>query len=1609
MKQTLNAWAIEKNSMPARIAFLNKKTSFLLLFALMSVMSLFAKSPTTYGTIGDRVWFDNNANGIQDAGEIGISGVTVKLRNSSGTVISTTTTNSSGNYLFSSVPAPANYSVEFPLSISVGTLTTALVGSNTAVDSDPNVSTGITASFSLVVGQDITSIDAGYTTNNPPPPSNCSCTNSTNNLLTNGSFENGSTGWTVTGGSLTTGTGYVMCGAANGFLNWSSGTAKMYQDVNLTEGTTVTLNGYSGTHTPGISCSPKLSLIFLNSSNVVITQLDVVVTKDVDVTGSVLSLYTITGTAPVGTAKVRVQGSIGCNTLKVDAFCLIQTTTPPPPNFCTTCLLGYPDNSNLPKSAVTFSENEVLAAMEPSPAGCGILDAGFIKVWYSDEHALLLGVRSVVVKRANGTSYTTNYPITAYSGTPSCASNPLLGTTIASGAQSGNDVAAGGGRPIRPIMYITDLTVNGATSRIGDWQQGGTGFNPSSVCGSWKGGVRNVDSTKNPVLVTVQPDGDPSSNGWNLGGGDAPPAGTPNLGFGALVKWDVSTLGLLAGHVYRIQVMVHDGDQNKTGGDAGSMCATIYVPAVLNPDINVTYVNVPVPGNVQTNDKVPSGTTYGTPTPVAGNPASGVITMNSDGTYTFVSPNVGVYLYRVPVCVPGQSAPCPTTLLTITVLGPTITTNPPVANTDIAYTKVNTPVTLNSLANDRAGNPGGSLNPASVTVTIAPLHGTTTVNTANGAITYTPATGYVGTDTLTYRVCDNSTPTALCATAKQIITIKSSGAANSTLAADDYAYTPLNVPVTGNVKTNDTDPEGNTQTVATQTTTVAGKGTLVLAADGSYTFTPVTGYSGPVSFPYTTCDNGTPQACASATLYILVQPAPVYNPDFNVTYVNVPVPGNVNTNDIVPVGTTYGTSPALLSSPAGSSYTLTMNSNGTYTFTGNTVGVYTFNVPVCVPGQPAPCPNSLLTITVLGPYINNNPPVANTDIASTKINTPVTLKTLANDRAGNANRSLVPSSVTVTTAPLHGTTSVNAATGDITYTPAAGYVGNDTLTYRVCDNNTPPLCATAKQIITIKSSTAPNSTLAADDYASTAVNIAVSGNVKTNDTDPEGNTQTVATQTTTAAGKGTLVLAADGSYTFTPVIGFTGPVSFPYTTCDNGTPQACASATLYILVSPPPPVLNPDVNVTYVNVPVPGNVNTNDVVPAGSTYGTPVPVAGNPAGGSITMNSNGTYTFVSPNVGVYVYNVPVCVPTQTPPCPTTLLTITVLGPNIINPPVANTDIATTKVNTPVTLNSLINDRAGNVGGSLNPNSITVTVAPLHGTTTTNPATGEVTYTPAAGFTGMDTLTYNICDNGTPALCATAKQIITIQSNPVNTTLAADDYASTPVNVAVTGNVKTNDTDPEGNAQTVTAQTTTLAGKGTLVLNTDGTFTFTPVVGYSGPANFPYTTCDNGTPQACASATLYILVQPAPLVPDLTPSIFNDGTTLLQNSSRDNVIRIFNIGNGPTSGPIVFTIPKMLPAFEITIDSRAIFSDVFGGITLDNANWIIVEQATRYVITSAPGVVIPGGGGFVDLAVKVKAIGIKTSTANLSVQIIFGTGGGETPINNNADNNTYSTN
>ena len=250
------------------------------------------------------------------------------------------------------------------------------------------------------------------------------------------------------------------------------------------------------------------------------------------------------------------------------------------------CAIGYPSGTAPAKSSAPISESSALAAFGPN----FILPHGTLSAWYSDEHALTLGVRQINVKTSGG-STTTNYTITSQP-TGKFAVNdagPLaVGSTILTGDQNGTDTALyssaymwnENGRPLWPAVFITDIT-NNLTANSGDWQQGGTSaIGPNALYGTWKGAVKTVDYTQltsGAPAISVTPDADPTKNNWT-GVPDTPPGGFPSsLGYGTEVLWYVDSLGLKAGHSYRIELMIHDGDQNKSGGDHGEACAEAYM------------------------------------------------------------------------------------------------------------------------------------------------------------------------------------------------------------------------------------------------------------------------------------------------------------------------------------------------------------------------------------------------------------------------------------------------------------------------------------------------------------------------------------------------------------------------------------------------------------------------------------------------------------------------------------------------------------------------------------------------------------------------------------------------------------------------------------------------------------------------------------------------------------------------------------------------------------------------------------------------------------------------------------------------------------------------
>ena len=266
------------------------------------------------------------------------------------------------------------------------------------------------------------------------------------------------------------------------------------------------------------------------------------------------------------------------------------------------------------------------------------------------------------------------------------------------------------------------------------------------------------------------------------------------------------------------------------------------------------------------------------------------------------------------------------------------------------------------------------------------------------------------------------------------------------VAVDDFytvlGNTTLNTPAPG-LLVNDSDPESNPLTVNTMPVTGPSNGVVVLSADGSFTYTPTTGFSGVDSFEYEISDGqgGT----TTATAYIDVS-VPVTGPLVAMndgvmtneeTLVNIAVIGN----DDVPLTGAFN----IQSTTPPSNGAITVLPDGTIDYTPDTdfVGTDTFTYTLADASGRV----STATVTVDVKPVQD-PPVANADSGSTPEDTLLpAINVLANDSDPDGD------TLTVTTATAaNGTVTINGD-GTIDYTPNPGFFGTDTVNYTISDGN----------------------------------------------------------------------------------------------------------------------------------------------------------------------------------------------------------------------------------------------------------------------------------------------------------------------------------------------------------------------------------------------------------------------------------------------------------------------------------------------------------------------------------------------------------------------------
>jgi hypothetical protein len=406
-------------------------------------------------------------------------------------------------------------------------------------------------------------------------------------------------------------------------------------------------------------------------------------------------------------------------------------------------------------------------------------------------------------------------------------------------------------------------------------------------------------------------------------------------------------------------------------------------------------------------------------------------------------------------------------------------------------------------------------------------HGTVSC-TSEGTCTYTPDANFFGVDTFSYEIDDGQ---GGADTGDVLVTVTALNdapvAVDDSLTVDEGALGSLNV------RTNDTDADGDTLIVTTSTPT-ASHGTVSCLGGGGCTYTPTAGYSGPDSFEYSISDGHGGTDTGTVAVTVVPENLPPVADDETLT-TNEDTPGNVN----VLVGDTDDDGDTLsVSTPAPTAAhgTVACASGGlcTYTPEANYSGSDSFAYTVSDGRGKSDTGEVSVTVTAV-----NDAPDAAADSLTTAEETEGTVDVLTNDSDIDGGAL----TVTGSTNGAHGMVSCGAA-GSCDYTPTTDYVGADTFTYTVSDGNGGTDTGTVSVTVT-QVNDAP---VAGDDVVTATQDTPADLDVLDGDTDVDGDTLEV-----DSAGDpdhGAVTCDAD-SCTYTPDPGYLGADSFTYTVSDG--------------------------------------------------------------------------------------------------------------------------------------------------------------------------------------------------------------------------------------------------------------------------------------------------------------------------------------------------------------------------------------------------------------------------------------------------------------------------
>ncbi|NMU23074.1 tandem-95 repeat protein [Vibrio parahaemolyticus] len=529
------------------------------------------------------------------------------------------------------------------------------------------------------------------------------------------------------------------------------------------------------------------------------------------------------------------------------------------------------------------------------------------------------------------------------------------------------------------------------------------------------------------------------------------------------------------------------------------------------------------------------------------------------------------------------------------------------------------------------------------------------------------------------------------------------------------------------------------------------------------------------------------------------------------------------------------------------------------------------------------------------------------DKATVVEDTPTIIKVLGNDTFEGDGKVV---SLDTNNGPANGTVSVNPD-GSVTYTPDDNYVGKDTFTYIVTSGG-------VSESTTVEVNVTPvnDAPVAKDDIATTQEDTAVTIDVLSNDSDVDGDKLSIESASVPKE-QGT-VEVVNGKLVFTPAENFNGDAEITYTVTDG---QLTDEAKVTVTVNPVNDA--PTIKVDAVEGITENAVSTDTVVATLEVADTDTPE--DQLTVSLENNSNGYFVLVGDEVKLTQAGVDAV---NNDELNLKDLTISASVSDGINPTANDSDsLIVNRVNDAPTvenaiadqvlsedfatytidLNEVFKDTDSSLEFSVSGNnSIQISIV-----------SGVATITPTADWNGKETITFTAKDpsgeNVSQTVDFTVAPVVDIKADSTNV------VEDTPTIINVLGN----DTF-EGKDKVVSLDAENGPKNGTVIVNNDGTVTYTPDDNYVGKDTFTYVVTSGGVSE---STTVTVNVTPVNDKPEsedfthvaddqLTQVVFDTDTKPLgSGDSKDHIADVEDDLKGndlhvritelPTSGTLFF--------------------------------------------------------------------------------------------------------